>query len=83
MTLETYQKLDILNDRLRKLNGRGRPPTWYKNIVESLYHPQPNIPLMCLYGEPIFYFADDIYNLINDSWNADVVNTIYHLAGLD
>ena len=78
--LETYQKLNLLNASLAGLSRKGRPPKWYKNIIDYLRDPHIGIPFFCPYGEPIYYHIEDIYNFINTT-DAGSVNNIYFIAG--
>tara|TARA_Y100000114_G_scaffold120863_1_gene115923 strand:+ start:10067 stop:10339 length:273 start_codon:yes stop_codon:yes gene_type:complete len=78
--LETYQKLNLLNSYLADLKCKGRPPKWYKNLVEYLEEIHDNIPFSCLMGEPIYCHVETINDFINYA-DAGQVNELYYAAG--
>ena len=78
-TLETYQKLEILNSYLDGLKGKGRPPKWYKMLCEFLHY---NNYVLMFETMNMYDYIEDAKHFLNNT-NAGMVNEIYYHTGLD
>lgn len=77
MELETYQKLNLLNSYLNGLKIRGRPPRWYKNMVNYLHD---NDIIHLFEGDSVFDNHIIIKIYLNKT-DAGMVNEIYYNTG--
>ena len=75
--LETYQKLNLLNCYMAELKGKGRPPKWYKNMIDYL-HEEDLIHMF--ENDSVFENIERIKIYLNHT-DAGRLNDIYYNIG--